>query len=140
MKKISYKKNLLENIFNDYLKADKPIKSVIHFAGLKSISNSIESPLEYWSSNVSSTISLLSAMQKYHCYTLIFSSSASVYKPKGFKLLNETDEIAPRTPYGKTKLCIEKILCDLYKNSDFQLGIASLGYFNPLGAHHSGHI
>ena len=93
----------LENIFSDYVKADKPIKSVIHFAGLKSISNSIESPLEYWSSNISSTISLLSVMQKYHCYTLIFSSSASVYKPKGFKLLKETDEIKPRTPYGKTK-------------------------------------
>ena len=127
----------LENIFNDYLKADKPIKSVIHFAGLKSIPNSIESPLEYWSSNVSSTISLLSAMQKYHCYTLIFSSSASVYKPKGFKLLNETDEIRPRTPYGKTKLCIEEILCDLYDSGE-KWRIASLRYFNPIGSHSLG--
>ena len=57
----------LENIFSDYVKADKPIKSVIHFAVLKSIYDSIQSPLDYWDSNVKSTVSLLSAMRKYHC-------------------------------------------------------------------------
>ena len=99
----------LENIFCDYVKADKPIKSVIHFAGLKSIYDSILSPIDYWDSNVTSTVSLLSVMRKYHCYSLIFSSSASVYKPKGFKLLKETDQISPGTPYGKTKFVVGEI-------------------------------
>ncbi len=129
----------LENIFSDYLNADKPIKSVIHFAGLKSIYNSIKSPLEYWDSNICSTISLLSAMHKYNCYSLIFSSSASVYKPKGFKLLKETDEITPRTPYGKTKLCIEEILSDLFACEE-NWKIASLRYFNPIGSHSLGFL
>ncbi len=129
----------LENIFNDYLKADKPIKSVIHFAGLKSIYDSIKSPLDYWDSNVNSTLSLLSVMRKYHCYSLIFSSSASVYKSKGFKLLKETDEILPRTPYGKTKLCIEEILNDLF-DCEEKWRIACLRYFNPIGSHSLGFL
>ncbi len=129
----------LENIFSDYVKADKPIKSVIHFAGLKSIYDSIQSPLDYWDSNVKSTVSLLSAMRKYRCYSLIFSSSASVYKPKGFKLLKETDETIPKSPYGKTKLCVEEILNDLFA-SDKNWSIASLRYFNPIGSHSLGFL
>ncbi len=127
----------LENVFSDYLKADKPIKSVIHFAGLKSVYNSIKSPIEYWDSNIYSTISLLSAMQKYHCFTLIFSSSACVYKPKGLNLLKETDEIRPETPYGKTKLYIEELLGDLF-TCENNWRIASLRYFNPIGSHELG--
>ena len=129
----------LDNIFSDYLRADKPIKSVIHFAGLKSIYNSIKSPLEYWDSNITSTITLLSTMQKYDCYTLIFSSSASIYKPKGFKLLKENDELKPSTPYGKTKLCIEQILCDLFA-CEKKWKIVSLRYFNPIGSHSLGFL
>ena len=132
-------KLLLENVFCDYIKADMPIKSVIHFAGLKSIFNSIKSPIEYWDSNISSTISLLSAMQKFNCFTLIFSSSATVYKPKGFKLLKESDEIRPRNPYGKTKLYIEDLLSDLFA-CDKNWRIASLRYFNPIGSHKLGFL
>ena len=132
-------KALLENIFSDHIKSDKPIQSVIHFAGLKSIYDSIESPLEYWDSNINSTISLLSVMQKYNCYSLIFSSSASVYKPKGCKLLKETDEIVPSTPYGKTKLCIEQILNDLF-TAEKKWRVACLRYFNPIGSHSSGFL
>lgn len=127
----------LENVFSDYLKSDKPIKSVIHFAGLKSVFNSIKSPIEYWDSNIVSTISLLSAMQKYHCFSFIFSSSACVYKPKGFKLLKENDEVKPITPYGKTKLFIEELLYDLFA-CDKNWRIASLRYFNPIGSHNLG--
>ena len=127
----------LDNIFNDYLKANKPIKSVIHFAGLKSIYDSIKSPIEYWDANISSTISLLSVMQKFHCFTFIFSSSACVYKPKGFKLLKESDKTIPCTPYGKTKLFIEELLSDLFA-CDKNWRIASLRYFNPIGSHKLG--
>ena len=127
---------LLDDIFNNYIKAKKPIKSVIHFAGLKSIFCSIKSPLKYWDSNVISTLSLLESMQKYGCNTMIFSSSATVYKPNGTNFLKETDLLQPSTPYGKTKLCIEEILRDL-SFSDEKWKIANLRYFNPVGSHSS---
>ena len=127
----------LDEIFNNYSKAKKPIKSVIHFAGLKSIYSSIKSPIEYWDSNVISTLCLLSAMQKYECNSLIFSSSATVYKANGTNLLKENDTLQPLTPYGKTKLCIEEILRDLFfSNRNWK--IANLRYFNPVGSHCSG--
>lgn len=129
----------LENIFREYIKSNKPIKKVIHFAGLKSILFSIKGPLEYWDTNVISTLSLLSAMQKFNCFTFIFSSSATVYKPNGSNLLKETDELLPLTPYGRTKLCIEQILGDLF-NSDERWKIANLRYFNPVGSHDSGFL
>tara|TARA_B100000945_G_C20379919_1_gene596653 strand:+ start:409 stop:1440 length:1032 start_codon:yes stop_codon:yes gene_type:complete len=127
----------LDNVFGDYLKSDKPIKSVIHFAGLKSIYDSIISPIDYWDANISTTISLILIMKKYQCFSLIFSSSASVYAANGMKLLKETDIVKPETPYGKTKLCIEEILHDLYF-SDTNWRIASLRYFNPIGSHNLG--
>ncbi len=127
----------LDEIFNDFNKSQKPIKFVIHFAGLKSIYSSIKFPLEYWESNILSTLSLLAVMKKYKCFSLIFSSSATVYKPQGSKLLKETDELSPSTPYGKTKLCIEEVLKDLYE-SNKEWRIANLRYFNPVGSHTSG--
>ena len=127
----------LDKIFNDFDKLEQPIKFVIHFAGLKSIFSSIKFPLEYWELNINSTLTLLAVMQKYQCFSLIFSSSATVYKAQGSKLLKETDELRPATPYGKTKLCIEQVLKDLY-DSNKEWRIANLRYFNPVGAHPSG--
>ena len=127
----------LDNVFGSYYKKNKPIHSVIHFAGLKSIYYSIKSPMEYWDLNISSTINLILIMKKYQCFSLIFSSSASVYKSQGFNLLKENDNFKPITPYGKTKLCVEEILRDLYA-SDKNWRIANLRYFNPVGSHNSG--
>ena len=127
----------LENIFSEYVNSKRPIKKVIHFAGLKSISFSIKEPLEYWDVNVKSTLALISSMKKFDCFTLIFSSSASVYKPNGSNLISETDPLKPLTPYGRTKLCIEQILGDLFY-IDKRWKIANLRYFNPVGAHSSG--
>ena len=87
----------------------------MHFAGLKSIEESIKFPLRYWEANVESTLCLLSVMEKYECYSIIFSSSASVYKPSNFGLLNEEDFVEPSSPYGRTKLTVEMVLRDLYK-------------------------
>ena len=126
----------VDKIFIEYSKSKKPIKYVLHFAGLKSISNSIKSPLEYWDMNLSSTLSLLSVMKKNKCFNLIFSSSATVYEPISSRLLRENDELNPTTPYGKSKLCIEEILKDLYE-SDKNWRIANLRYFNPVGSHSS---
>ena len=127
----------LDNVFAEFIKLNKPIKSVIHFAGLKSIKNSINSPLLYWDMNVNSTISLLSSMKKYNCKNLIFSSSATVYKTKGKNLLKESDIVEPINTYGKTKLTNEEILKDI-SNSDQNWRIANLRYFNPVGSHSSG--
>ena len=110
-------KKWLDKIFENYSRNNIPIKSVIHFAGLVSINSSIRYPLDYWNLNISSTLSLLSVMIKFKCYTIIFSSSATVYKPNGMNLLREDGLLEPKTPYGKTKLTIENILKDIF-NSD----------------------
>ena len=124
----------LDSVFKSYIKSKRPIKKVIHFAGLKSIFFSINNPLEYWDSNVKSTLSLLSIMKENECNFLIFSSSASVYKINGTSLLRETDKLEPSSPYGRTKLCIEQVLRDLFQ-SDKRWKIANLRYFNPEGSH-----
>ncbi len=133
-------KEWLNQIFLKYSETNNPIKSVIHFAGLKAINSSIKLPLEYWEMNISSTLSLLSVMKKYHCFSIIFSSSATVYKPNGLNLLKEDDLLEPKTPYGKTKLTIENILKDLFMSDKENWKIANLRYFNPVGAHPSGMI
>ena len=133
-------KEFLNKVFLKYSKTKNPIKFVIHFAGLKSINTSIKFPLDYWDMNISSTLSLLSVMKKHHCFSIIFSSSATVYKPNGLNLLNEDDLLEPKTPYGKTKLTIENILKDLFISDKENWKIANLRYFNPVGAHPSGII
>ena len=77
-------------------------------------------------------------MSEFNCKNIIFSSSATVYKSKSNKLLNENDICDPINPYGNTKLTIEKILGDLYRSEPFNWRIALLRYFNPVGAHPSG--
>ena len=75
-------KEELDNLFKQSIQEGKPIESVFHFAGLKSVRESILNPLEYWEVNVSGTINLLKIMDKYECRTMIFSSSATIYKFK----------------------------------------------------------
>ncbi len=133
-------KRELEEIFQIGLKFQKKIEAVIHFAGLKSVSDSISDPISYWENNVKGTINLLQVMEKFECRNIVFSSSATVYKSKLDKLLNEDDICEPINPYGNTKLTIERILNDLHKNRSSSWRIASLRYFNPVGAHKLGLI
>ena len=128
----------LGGIFAKQKKAGDPISSVIHFAGLKSIEESIKSPLEYWETNVVSTLSLLNVMAQYSCYSMIFSSSATVYKTSNSTLLNEDSYLKPSNPYGEKKLAIEIILRDLYLSNKEKWRISNLRYFNPVGVHESG--
>ena len=79
-------------------------------------------------------------MEKHNCRNIVFSSSATVYKAKSDKLLNEEDFCEPVNPYGGTKLTIENILRDLYNSKPHEWRIANLRYFNPVGAHESGLI
>jgi UDP-glucose 4-epimerase len=111
---------------------------VIHFAGFKSITESIDYPLEYYQNNINSLIILLEVMASYGVKKIVFSSSATVYKKSSSKLL-ETDELSCTNPYGFTKLFCEQILKDWF-NSNKERCVIILRYFNPIGAHYSGLI
>ena len=125
-------KEKLESVFEK-----EKIDSVIHFAGLKAVGESVEKPLEYYENNLISTLNLLDCMRKYEVYKIVFSSSATVYgNPKSLPIY-EDFPLSTTNPYGSTKLMIEMILKDLYK-ADSRFDITILRYFNPIGAHKSG--
>lgn len=115
------------------------IDSVIHFAGLKSVNNSIHNPLEYYSCNIYGTLSLLEAMEFCDIKKLVFSSSATVYGEPEYLPIDENHPLKPTNPYGNSKLHIECILSDLCASSP-SWSIVCLRYFNPIGAHKSGLI
>ncbi len=113
--------------------------SVIHFAGLKAVAESVEKPLEYYENNVGGTINLLECMQAYGVKNLIFSSSATVYGEQGEEQCVEDMPTgrALTNPYGRTKYFIEEMLKDVCV-SDPEFHAVILRYFNPIGAHSSG--
>lgn len=115
------------------------IDTVIHFAGLKSVSQSVADPMLYYSNNVGGIISLINAMEHAGCKNLVFSSSATVYGINNPVPNLEDMPVSAVTPYGQTKLMTEQILSDLC-NSDPKWSVLSLRYFNPIGAHPSGFI
>jgi UDP-glucose 4-epimerase len=113
--------------------------SVIHFAGLKAVGESVENPMAYYDNNVVGTLRLIEAMQACGVRTLVFSSSATVYGEPQRLPLDEDHPLSATNPYGRTKLVIEDMLRDLYRSdSTWRIGI--LRYFNPVGAHDSGQI
>lgn len=114
------------------------IESVIHFAGLKAVGESVHKPLEYFDNNVNGTLVLLDVMRNNGCKKIVFSSSATVYGMNNVSPLTEDMTVGGVTnPYGRTKYMIECILQDLYV-SDNKWSICLLRYFNPIGAHKSG--
>jgi len=115
------------------------IDSVIHFAGLKALGKSVENPIDYYANNVQGAISLLQAMRLAQVKTLVFSSSAAVYGEPQYVPLDESHPPGATNPYGRGKLHIEEILKDVAA-SDPAWRMASLRYFNPVGAHESGLI
>ena len=120
--------------------ADNKIDAVIHFAGLKSVPQSVKEPLNYYDNNIAGTVCLCRVMDKAGCKKLVFSSSATVYGSKNPSPLREDMPTGGTTnPYGTTKYFIEQILQDLCI-SDSEWGVSILRYFNPIGAHKSGRI
>jgi UDP-glucose 4-epimerase len=115
------------------------VDAVIHFAGLKAVSESVSNPVLYYANNVQGSISLLQAMQKVGVKKLVFSSSATVYGRPEYLPYDEDHPTKPMNPYGQSKLQVEEILRDLAV-SDSEWKIASMRYFNPVGAHESGLI
>ncbi len=126
----------LDDIFTTY-----DIDSVIHFAGLKAVGESVAKPLEYYDNNLVSTLALLEAMREHSVKQLVFSSSATVYGSPSELPLRETSTVGVglTNPYGKTKYIIEQIIQD-YCAADLTFEATILRYFNPIGAHQSGQI
>lgn len=130
----------LKNIFEEFKLLEIPIKTVFHFAGLKSVEESTKLPLKYWDVNVNGTINLLNIMSENDCFNFIFSSSAMIYKQNISKPFKENSELNPTNPYAFTKFTIENILQELYSSAPHKWRIANLRYFNPVGAHTSGQL
>ena len=128
-------KKLLRKIFSE-----NQIDAVVDFAAFKAVGESVEKPIEYYTNNVSTVLSLLSVMKEFNCKKLVFSSSATVYgNPEIVPITEECKTGNTTNPYGTSKLFVEQILKDVYK-SDNGFGISILRYFNPIGAHESGLI
>ncbi len=113
------------------------VGSVIHFAALKAVGDSVAEPLAYFDVNVGGSIALLSAMRRAGVRTLVFSSSAAVYGDAARVPIAEDAPCVPASPYGRSKLMVEEMLEDLAR-SEPGWSIARLRYFNPVGAHASG--
>ena len=120
--------------------ADQPIRAVLHFAGLKAVGESVREPLRYYENNVAGTVSLCQAMAAAGVFTLVFSSSATVYgDPISVPISEDHPPGHPTNPYGRSKQMVERVLIDLAA-ADARWRIALLRYFNPVGAHESGLI
>ena len=124
----------LEAVFEQH-----SIDGVIHFAGLKAVGESVEEPLRYYETNLTSTLNLLDVMAAHEVFDLVFSSSATVYGQPEVLPIRETARTGATNPYGRTKLMIEDICRDVAA-ADARWRINLLRYFNPIGAHPSGDL
>ncbi len=132
-----YEGNMLDEALLNRIFNENEIDVVIDFAAYKSVGDSVNTPIEYYTNNVSSVLTLLKVMKKYKVKSLIFSSSATVYGDvKVMPVTEETPIGGTTNPYGTSKLFCENILSDLYK-SDNNWNICIFRYFNPVGAHAS---
>ena len=139
----------LDALFSSATTCGQPIEAVIHFAGLKSVVESVQQPLRYWDVNLLGTQNLLRAMDQHHCRSIVFSSSATLYGYADQVPIPETAPIQPINPYGASKHAAEVLLADVagcsgnpvpIQSTHGGWRIARLRYFNPVGAHPSGRI
>lgn len=134
-----YQADILDRAALDQVFCENQIDSVIHFAGLKAVGESVEKPLEYYHNNITGTLVLCDVMRAHSCKEIVFSSSATVYGMNNPVPFVEGMPTSATNPYGFTKVMIEQILTDLaYADKDWS--VVLLRYFNPIGAHESGLI
>ena len=120
--------------------AEHDIDSVIHFAGLKAVGESVAEPMKYYDNNVSGSLVLAEEMARAGVFNIVFSSSATVYGDPGKVPYAEDMKPGDTTnPYGTSKAMVERILTDIQK-ADSRWSVILLRYFNPIGAHQSGLI
>lgn len=135
-----YQGDVLDKAFLDSVFVKHDIDAVIHFAGLKSVGESVQKPISYYQNNVQGTLTLLEAMKQAEVFNLVFSSSATVYGDPASLPIREDFPVGGTTnPYGTSKLMVEMVLEDVAK-SDPRWAFIILRYFNPVGAHPSGLI
>ncbi|KVL71686.1 UDP-glucose 4-epimerase GalE [Burkholderia ubonensis] len=116
-----------------------PITGAIHFAALKAVGESVAKPLEYYRNNIGGLLTVLKVMRERNVKQFVFSSSATVYGVPERSPIDESFPLSATNPYGQSKLIAEQVLRDL-ELSDPSWRIATLRYFNPVGAHASGLI
>lgn len=134
---IFYQGDVRDREFLDDVFSRHEIDSVIHFAGLKAVGESVEKPLEYYDNNVSGTLVLVEAMRAAKVNSIIFSSSATVYGDPASVPITEDFPTSATNPYGRSKLIVEECLTDIQKAYP-EMSVTLLRYFNPVGAHESG--
>lgn len=128
-------RDAMEKIFGE-----NQFDAVIHYAGLKSVGESVAKPLEYYENNMVATFALVDVMRKHGCKNIIFSSSATVYgDPAMIPITEECPKGYCTNPYGQTKWMLEEVLKDVH-HADPEWNVVLLRYFNPIGAHPSGKI
>ena len=135
-----YERDVLDAEGLDEVFAKEELDAVIHFAGLKAVGESVSHPLKYYNINLNGAISLCQTMLKHGVNKLVFSSSATIYgEPTQVPITEQSEVVDAASPYGRTKLMIEKMLEDVC-HANPQFNVARLRYFNPAGAHLSGEI
>jgi UDP-glucose 4-epimerase len=134
---IFYQGDVRDRTFLDDVFSRHQFDSVIHFAGLKAVGESVEKPLEYYDNNVHGTLVLVEAMRQAKVNSLIFSSSATVYGDPASVPITENFPTSATNPYGRSKLMVEECLTDIQLAYP-EMSITLLRYFNPVGAHISG--
>ena len=128
-------RDAMEKIFGE-----NQFDAVTHYAGLKSVGESVAKPLEYYENNMVATFVLVDVMRKHGCKNIIFSSSATVYgDPAMIPITEECPKGYCTNPYGQTKWMLEEVLKDVH-HADPEWNVVLLRYFNPIGAHPSGKI
>jgi UDP-glucose 4-epimerase len=133
-----YEGDVRDEHFLDKVFSEHDIQSVIHFAGLKAVGESVAKPLEYYDNNVNGSLVLARAMRTAGVKSIIFSSSATVYgDPKTVPITEDSPVGATTNPYGRSKYMVEGCLSDFY-DSQPDWSVTLLRYFNPVGAHSSG--
>lgn len=135
-----YQGDVLDSALLQQIFAENQISSVIHFAGLKAVGESVQKPTEYYMNNVTGSLVLIQEMKKAGVWNLVFSSSATVYGDPETIPITERCKVGGTTnPYGTSKFMVEQILTDVAK-AEPQFSFTILRYFNPVGAHESGFI
>lgn len=135
-----YKGDILDREILNHIFETEKIESVIHFAGLKAVGESVAMPWEYYNNNITGTLVLVDVMRQHGCKNIIFSSSATVYgDPAQIPITEECPKGQCTNPYGWTKSMLEQVLMDIQK-ADKEWNVIILRYFNPIGAHKSGRM
>ncbi|NBK92565.1 UDP-glucose 4-epimerase GalE [bacterium 1XD21-13] len=135
-----YEADILDREALNKIFEKEQIESVIHFAGLKAVGESVAKPIEYYYNNIAGTLVLCDVMRKHNVKNIVFSSSATVYGDPAFiPITEECPKGKITNPYGQTKGMLEQVLEDIHV-SDPEWNVILLRYFNPIGAHKSGLI